>query len=342
MISKSAMPVSIIVVNYRSWTALNRLLEKLDAQDSGDEAEIIVVDNDSADGEFEVHVARWPAVEWINSSFNGGFAYGCNLGAQRARGRHLLFLNADVEISFKQIRQLMKTANEKPDVAILTCSQKGADGRYRKVFGRFPGTFGFTRTGAALRRLIKPLKESQSAFSGVHNCDWVSGSLLLIPRAVFDRLGAWCEDYWMYSEDLDLCRRAANCGFQSACTGDITVVHLHGASSRVDRRTEIITRAEVIISKHVYVARHLPPANRWLAHLSIATGRVLPLLLAPLADLLTGFQIQRLNVARGVALELIRYYRDRPWRQQWRGPRAQRTVAHRQSDQQHHKLVLAD
>ena len=103
-------------------------------------------------------------------------------------------------------------------------------------------------------------------YQGLVYCDWVTGSVLLIDRADYERIGGWCNDYWMYAEDADLCRRARDLGLSVAYCPDVQVLHAHGGSSRINVRVKALTKLEVIISKHVYAENHFKGSRRALGH----------------------------------------------------------------------------
>ena len=296
--------LSIVIVNYRSWDALARCLLSLTPLRAvfGSATEIIVVDNASGDGRFKAVADAYPGARFAPNDGNWGFADGCNVGAGRAEGELLLFLNPDTEDPGGQVAALVAEAHAHPDAAILTARQIDEEGRPQKVFDAFPSLATLFGPVRALLRLIAPrtYPDPRSERSGYLEVDWVSGSALLVRRSVFSKLGGFCNGFWMYSEDVDLCRRARNAGHKVAVTYAVTLVHAHGTASRKDPVTAALTRSEVIVSRHFYASRHLG----WQAplyHLALAITRFLPAL------------VTQPTMAR----HLIRYYREVPslgWR----------------------------
>lgn len=305
------MLLSIVIVNYRSWDHLGACLESLSASESAGavEPEIIVVDNDSADGRLRQFVERFARVTFHANSGNHGFAHGCNAGARQARGDLLLFLNPDVVADLAQVERMVEVKRQHPDIAILSARQIGRSGRAQKAFDTFPGPFtSFSSVRTALR-LLRPsaYPNPRAHHRDLVYCDWVSGSLLMISAADFERLGGWSEDYWMYMEDTDLCARARERGMKVAFTPRAEFVHLHGGASRRNDEITAITKSEVVISKHVYISRHFNGSRAGLFHAVVASKKLPGLMVSSLLDRLT-FRAFRPLRERAQMLRLLRAY----------------------------------
>ena len=177
----------------------------------------------------------------------------------------------------------------------------------------------FTSASADQRRVLTdPRREHQ----GLVFCDWVTGSVLLIDRTDYEHIGGWCNDYWLYAEDADLCRRARDLGLSVAYCPDVQVLHAHGGSSRINVSVKALTKLEVIISKHVYAENHFKGNRRALGHLVIALLRLPGLALAALVDLLTFRRVPALRVRSRMLAGLLDYYRGVRRSGLWFSPRA--------------------
>jgi len=311
--------LSIIIVNYRSWDCLEACLDRLVEESEGQPWELIVADNDSADGRLAGFTARFPRVRFIQNPKNGGFAYGCNRGTALATGEVLLFLNPDVIAESGSIGILIETKRENPGISVFSARQVDAQGRTRKVFDMFPDKLTWFRSAKFLLRTVRPDRypDPRRPFSGLLDCDWVSGSVLMIGRDDFNRLGGWREDYWMYVEDCDLCLRARRQGMRVACSGDVRMIHHHGGASRQNFSVSVLTRTEAIISKHLFVHLNYRGPNRGLNHLCVFLAVVPKLLMFSLLDLLTLRRSTMLRTRSAVLVGLIRHYgyalRNRTW-----------------------------
>ena len=269
------MDISVIIVNYRSWDSLSDCLASF--QEIGTEKvsyEVIVVDNDSADGRLENFKIDYPEVNFIKNSGNNGFANGCNTGASQATGSFFLFLNPDTKIKEGVLSELRNTYKANPEIAILSCLQINEAGNYYKQKNSFPSFsrfFGLTR---AVYRLLKKrsLERKFEIKNGLFYPDWVTGAVVFISREWFDRINGWNEDYWMYLEDVDLCKKAVSSGGKIAVTTRATIFHKHGGASRTNYRTKAITKSEVVISKHVYISNHFSGLKAAILHLLLIFG----------------------------------------------------------------------
>ena len=303
--------LSIVIVNYRGWERLSDCLASLRPLVTGSapRAEIIVVDNASDDGRCAAFAAAHPGATVVENDGNWGFADGCNRGARDARGELLLFLNPDALDPGGGIVALLAAARLRPDAAIFTARQVDENGRAQKVFDVFPSLFTLFGPVRAALRLVAPHRYPDPRRDRTDDLevDWVSGSAFLIRREVFEKLGGFCNGFWMYSEDVDLCRRARDAGHAVVVVGGATLVHAHGGTSRKDPVTAALTRSEVVVSRHFYASRHFGSWHARAYHLALVVTRFFPAALT------------------GKAAHLARYYRQVP-SLGWRSRRA-RTVS---------------
>lgn len=316
------MKLSIITVNYKSWGHLEAALDSL-AGDFPDDWEIVIVDNESNPTDLDAFAARFPWATFIANPHNSGFGFGCNLGVAKASGQRLLFMNPDVVAKVEDIQRLIQI-KEQHEIGIVAPRQVSASGKAQKVFDDFPSLANQSKTLKALLRILRPsrYRNPRAEYTELTYCDWVTGSVLLIDHDDFNAISGWSEDYWMYVEDADLCRKATDCGLSVAYAPDVEVIHAHGGSSRLNVAVKSMTKLEVIISKHVYTRNHTCGLARWLTHTLIMLLRLPGLLIAGLLDLLTFRQIPTLRVRSGMLVGLLRYYAGVMDSGSWLSPRA--------------------
>ena len=316
------MKLSIVTVNYKSWGHLENALAALDGKMPTD-WEIVVVDNESDPATFAPFAARFPRVRFIANPRNSGFGHGCNIGVAECHGEQLLFMNPDVVATTADIQALMdiKAAH---GIGIVAPRQVSPAGKAQKVFDDFPGLLNQSKTVKALLRLLMPRRypNPRAARERLTYCDWVTGSVLLIDRADFDAIGGWTEDYWMYVEDADLCRKAHDIGLSVAYAPEIEVIHAHGGSSRLNVAVKSMSKLEVIISKHIYANNHETGWRRTASHALIVLLRLPALLLATLLDLLTLGRVPVLRVRSRMLGGLLSYYLLVLRTRSWLSPRA--------------------
>lgn len=250
--------LSIIIVNYRSWKRLLACLHSIEQQGMQD-LEVIVVDNFSNDGQGESFAAQFPSVKWIMQKINGGFAQACNKGAAQATGKWLLFLNPDTILNISVLHPLLERAEKETDWKLIGIRQFNDAGKDTHPHGVFLKWWNVWPPFRSLERLIKGQEFSKQYLSTapVTFPDWISGAFILIRKHDFQELGGWDERFWMYYEDMDLSKRAADKGWKRVMYNELTCVHSHGGSSRINHDIKALTKSTVILSADKYLQKHL-------------------------------------------------------------------------------------
>jgi GT2 family glycosyltransferase len=251
--------LSIIIVSYKGYERLRQCLESLNSLSGGNlGTEVIVVNNCPDDNEIQLIQRQFPGFMFISNEVNGGYANGCNKGVSFAKGRYVLILNPDTIITAGAIEEMLKTARTNPSFMIISCRQVNEKGKECIAWGPFPQ---FRNLTGFMRAIFSTGYKSQVRLkegypSHIFFPDWISGSVMLISIDDYHSLKGFDEDYWMYFEDVDLCKRATNIGGLIAFCNNITIEHNHGGSSRINKAVASLTKAEVQISRHIYFSKH--------------------------------------------------------------------------------------
>ena len=254
--------LSIIIVNYRCWDRLAKCLNSISEQEMTD-LEVIVVDNFSNDGRADSFVAQYPWVKFIMQNNNGGFAQACNKGAEHAHGNWLLFLNPDTILNTPVLKPLLERAEKEEDWKLIGIRQLNDNGRNTHPHGIFLKCWNVWAPVRSLERMIKGAQFSKHYLSTtpVSYPDWISGSFVLIRKTDMEQLGGWDERFWMYCEDMDLSKRAAELGWRRVMYNEISCIHSHGGSSRINPETKAITKTELMISTIRYLKKYNSPVK---------------------------------------------------------------------------------
>ncbi|MDT7833083.1 glycosyltransferase family 2 protein [Flavobacteriaceae bacterium S356] len=302
--------VSIIIVNYKSWRHLKNCLEAFKTiQSEVFSFEIIVVDNHSNDGMLDTFSLAFPNVNFKVNIGNNGFANGCNFGAKHAQGEYLFFLNPDTIANEDAIHKLLDFARLHHTVGIVSCHQKNHNGSYEKTERLFPSLFtlfGLTRAIYKKGNQQKIQKQYDKHASMIYP-DWVSGSVVFMSRKWFDQIQGWNEDYWMYYEDVDICKRVQEANGKIALLQDVEIIHNHGGASRINVKTASITKTEVLISKHVYINNHFKGIDRFLSQLLLVLSNIIFKTVLGIVGLIFFF-IPKLRLILNIYLKLVKYY----------------------------------
>ena len=224
----STTGIAAIVVSHDSAETLDDCLSRLRAADGV--AEIRVVDNDSRDGSVDIvqrHALADPRVRFIANPDNPGFAVACNQGAGDSHAPWLAFVNPDCLVEADSLARLRAHA-QALDGGLLGADLVDEAGRRDAAARRRDPDFAAMLRDPSQARLgIEP-----DPANGLQVVDAVSGALMVLPRALFARIGGFDEGYRLHAEDLDLCRRVRDAGAVVACANDVRVVHVRGVSSR--------------------------------------------------------------------------------------------------------------
>lgn len=312
--------LSIIIVCFRGWERLNKCLEALNSfKGENFRAEVIVVDNKSDDDTINKTEIRFPKFRFIYNKINGGFANGCNLGAGNASGEFLLFLNPDTVASESEIEKLLNTAKQNPEIAILSCRQVNEKGKESVAYGPFPSMFNLTGFQRAI--FGNRMSELRRQTPEVSFPDWISGSVVLIRQTTFRQISGFDEDFWMYFEDVDLCRRIRKIDSEIAFCRNITIEHNHGGSSRINLKTACLTKTEVHISRHVYVSKNKTGIEKYVIQTFLVLNNLISGGIMAFLGLLLFF-IPKVFSRTLIYFKLIRYYIGSFFRFSWISPRS--------------------
>tara|TARA_B100001063_G_scaffold247003_1_gene289265 strand:- start:119 stop:1027 length:909 start_codon:yes stop_codon:yes gene_type:complete len=277
--------LSIVIVNYRSWFKLEGCLLSIDQQ-SEKVKKVIVVDNHSNDGQLQYFIEKFPWVDWIKNDTNAGFAVACNLGAQNTSTPWLLFLNPDTRLPKDCLETLIPYCDQHPEFHLITIKQLSESGKNTHPYGIFPNVWNSMGLMRSFERLIfhpdqtkKGMAKNPIAFP-----HWISGSFVLMRKEDFNLIGGWDDRFWMYCEDIDLSKRAADKKLSRVLLNEWECLHSHGVSSRSNSKTKIMTKAEVIKSTHLYIEKHFIGKHKKWAHQWLKFHKMVELYLLSFID----------------------------------------------------------
>ncbi len=301
--------ISIIIVNFRGWKRLSQCLGSLNLiDDNRFSFEVIVVDNNSDDGMIDSFRQQFPKFTFILNDGNFGFANGCNLGAKHSQGSCLLFLNPDTIVSAEAIFVMFSEARVRKPYSIISCCQVKADGSEERPYGSFLSPSNLTGWLRALNKIVFQHKEKRFVQTDSFLYpDWVSGSVIMLSKQSYNDLAGWDDDFWMYYEDVDLCRRARLKDGDIVLVKSVSIEHNHGGASRINKQVTALTKTCVNISRHVYISKHENGLRAAYMHTFLILNNILFGILPAIAGTVLFF-IDGLNVITLTHIQLISYY----------------------------------
>lgn len=234
--SVAPIDLSIITVSWNVRDLLRECLHSVAAGQGDLKLEMIVVDSASADGSPEMIEQEFPWVKLIASQENLGFPRGNNTGIHQASGRYILLLNPDTVIIDDALSVMVEYLNQHVDVGGLGAQLLNQDGSIQSSRRRFP-TFLTALFESTWLERIAPSSINRQYFAEdlpddeTADVDWVTGACLMVPRKVIEHVGLLDEGYFMYSEELDWCRRIVDAGWRIVYLPQAKIMHYIGKSS---------------------------------------------------------------------------------------------------------------
>jgi N-acetylglucosaminyl-diphospho-decaprenol L-rhamnosyltransferase len=232
---------------------------------------VTVVDNASSDGSLE-SVADLE-LHALPSGRNGGFGFGCNLGAARGSAPYLLFINPDATITPAALDVMLAAHEADPRLGAVGPRILGEDGELQltqRYFPRLRSTWAqafFLHRVAPHASWADEVIWDRSAYEAPASPDWLSGACLLVRRDAFEAIGGFDERYFLYCEDIDLCRSLRAGGYDLRFEPAATVRHIGGASAPSGTTAPIYARSRV-----AYARKHYRRAAVGLERAGIAVG----------------------------------------------------------------------
>lgn len=223
----NADAIGAIVVTHASEETIDECLSRLRA--AAGVVAVRVVDNASRDDTLAIvqrHALADPRVRFIANPDNPGFAAACNQGAAACDAAWLAFVNPDCLVDVESLARLRDHARDAGG-ALVGADLVGEDGLRDAAARRRDPDFGAMLRDPRRSRLGVDVDDLP-----LQRVDAVSGALMVVPRALFERVGGFDAGYRLHAEDLDLCRRVRAAGAAVACANDVRVVHVRGVSSR--------------------------------------------------------------------------------------------------------------
>ena len=250
------MDVSIISVNWNSEAYLQQSIESIYRWTKKTSLEIIVVDNASPAGRVDELKKEFPQIKVIKSANNLGFSGANNLGFRESSGEYVLFLNPDTKLTSPAIDVLMERARGLVKPGAIGCKLLNGDLSVQtSSIMKFPRIWNALLQVEYLRVRFPKLWGIGPLFStGIDpvEVEAISGACILMKRNVFKQVGMFSEEYFMYSEDIDLCYQSIRAGFKNYYLGCASIIHYGGKSTPGARQTIMQTNAQLHFCKKNY------------------------------------------------------------------------------------------
>ncbi|GAB5464976.1 MAG: glycosyltransferase family 2 protein [Candidatus Kapaibacteriales bacterium] len=246
------MKTELIIISYNTAELTLQCIESAYKYGGIDELEICVVDNASTDDTIESIRNKFPNVRIVENPENYGYAKACNIGAFSSEADFIVLSNSDIIFKQDSLLNLVKRLTEDERLGIVGPQQYYRDGSRQRSAGLAPSPgsvlvehIGFEKLYSAFCQLVK--------MSPQYPDGYIDGAVLCIINEVYKELNGMDEDFFFYSEELDLCKRLRQKGYINETLLDSKVIHLRGGSG--DRLSEKSVRM-LLESKYKYLCKH--------------------------------------------------------------------------------------
>lgn len=255
------MDLSIIIVNYNVKEFLQNLIHSIEKASLNLTKEILIVDNASDDGSVEFIKEKFPQIKLIANQKNLGFGKANNIGLKQANGKYILLINPDTLVAEDTFEKMIKFFESNSEAGLAGCKILNPDGSLQLACRRsFPGPWtSFTKvTGLSnlfpnskifARYNLTYLDENKT-----YEVDAISGSFMMMRKEVYEKVGGFDEQFFMYGEDLDLCYRIQKSGFKVYYVHSTQIIHYKGESTK---RSSLDETKVFYNAMHLFVKKHL-------------------------------------------------------------------------------------
>jgi hypothetical protein len=270
------MDITVVIVSFNTRALLLECLENLSNELNGLSAEIILVDNASVDGSVGAVRDKFPNVRLVESAINLGFAAANNVGFRMARGRYIVMLNTDAFLSPNSLHLAFKKMEADRTIGLGGARLVGRDGAWQPSARLFPSPLNdllhlsglaskYPRSrffGRADRTWASPEQSCET--------DWVPGAFSIIRHDVLKRVNYFDERFFLYYEEVDLCRKIKKLGFKICYWADVIVIHVGGESSKTIKDQNFASKGSQLTlwrmrSQLLYYRKHYGYMGTWLS-----------------------------------------------------------------------------
>jgi N-acetylglucosaminyl-diphospho-decaprenol L-rhamnosyltransferase len=282
-------PITAVIVTYQSARTIGRALAAARRCHDAGLLDLVVVDNASSDATREIlaREAGWARV--VLEATNHGFGRGCNIGFEHVRSPYTILINPDAVVEPDALHTMLEFLEQRPNAGIVGPATLCGNNDELQTSGPYPTPW------STLRDALPSFGRSSAVpivpGSAPMRTGWVCGAILMIRSALMRELGGFDPRFFLYWEEVDLCRRAERAGFENWVLGSALARHVVGASSSGGPRVGASVARHYFQSRYYYMAKH----HGWLAATAAELAEFALLGTKSLLDALRGRGLQRLQ-----------------------------------------------
>lgn len=285
------MDISVCIVSWNTRELLYNCIDSIQKMTSGVSYEIIVVDNNSADGSAKMVKQQFPQCKLIESKNNNGFAKGNNLGLRIAKGKYIFFINPDTVLVTNALYGMFHFMESNKDVGAVGAKLLNQGGSIQFTCARtFPTLFNQFCYFMMLNllfpksKLFSTIEMNYWDHRDSREIDCLSGACIFASKNIINKLHGFDEKFFMYAEDMDLCYRIKREGWKLYYLASEEIYHLEGASSEKQPQ-KYFSAIAMRESNYLFFAKHYGKMHAQIYKFIIFIGSVFRLLVIILSSL---------------------------------------------------------
>ncbi|MGQ8336375.1 glycosyltransferase family 2 protein [Sunxiuqinia sp. A32] len=227
--------VAVVILNWNGKDLLSRYLPSVVDCSEGEAVELIVADNNSTDDSIAFIQENFPTIKILQLDENYGFAKGYNEALKQIEAEYYILLNSDVEVTSGWLEPMIELMDNDSSVAavqpkVLSWRQKD-EYEYAGAAGGFIDKLGYPFCRG---RILNVMEKDAGQYDQVTNIFWATGACMAVRASYFHKAGGFDEDFWAHMEEIDICWRLKNMGYQIQFTPYSKVFHLGGGTLSYD------------------------------------------------------------------------------------------------------------
>ena len=279
------MDLSCIIVNYKNSEPLKESLASIYQTVQGIDFEVIIVDNSENDLGLQPLKELYPKAQFISNSSNVGFSKANNQAAKIAQGNILIFLNPDTILSEQAIYSMYKYYCSHKETGVLGPKVVNPEGSLQYSCRRYPTLWtGLFNRYSILSQLFPENRYTRQYLmrdfdhNEIRQVDWLSGCCLMVSKNTFENSHGFDENYFLFNEDVDLCRTIKQAGKEVTYFPEATIIHQVSTSNSK-------TTARIIIQRHLGMMHYFKKYHgqnlltRWVINFFISLRSITQLLI---------------------------------------------------------------
>lgn len=239
------LQLSIIIVNYNGLKYLKDCFDAMYEKLKGISFEIILIDNNSSDDSCAFIKQNYPQIILIESKINYGFGRGNNEAVKIAKAENLLLINNDT-ILLDDLKPVLEFLVSDKTIGVLGINMLDGNKNYLPAAGVFPNKINMLQ----LKKLLNVNQDfaTQKFKNESYNVDWLCGSFLMLTKNTYDKIGGFDEDYFLYVEDVDFCKKIEKIGLKRVFLPSFSYIHFVGFNKSKNKL--LIKGYQTFIRKH--------------------------------------------------------------------------------------------